>query len=112
MIACIDRVRATSASAMMAIGVILVVAAVLHANWIPYRAHDDFGALVRSQGGSLSHSETYPDTYRLMSAQRRMLQNAYVGVSGLVLLTVGAVGLTRADTDRASLTSRPRASEV
>jgi hypothetical protein len=97
---------------MLTIGVILIVAALVHAIWIPSQAHDDFGALVRSQGGSLSHSETYPDTYRLLSAQRRMLQNAYVGVSGLVLLTVGAVGLTRADTDRASLTSRLRGSEV
>jgi hypothetical protein len=45
-------------------------------------AHDDFSALVQRAGGSMSHSATYPDTYRALSAQRRMLQNGYLGAGG------------------------------
>lgn len=35
------------------------------------------------------------DTYRLMSAQRRMLQNAYVALSGLLLVGLGGAAMVR-----------------
>jgi hypothetical protein len=76
-------------------GVALLLVAFTQAAAIPRHAHEDFAALVRAHGGGMSHSATYPDTYRLMSANRRMLQNVYLGGSGLVLFTVGCVGLMR-----------------
>lgn len=76
-------------------GVALLLVAFTQAAAIPRQAHDDFAALVRAHGGGMSHSATYPDTYRQMSANRRMLQNAYLGGSGLVLFTLGCVGLMR-----------------
>jgi len=50
-------------------------------------------ALIGARGGSMSHSATYPDTYRLIAAQSRMLQNAYLGLTGVASVTVGAIGV-------------------
>ena len=36
---------------------------------------------------------THPDTYRQIAAQSRMLQNAYLGLTGVALVTVGAFGV-------------------
>jgi hypothetical protein len=94
----IDRVTRTVTSSMaaglLAIGALLVVVAFFAAGLIPQQAHRDFDRLVVSMGGGMSHTPTYPDVYRQMSANRRMLQNAYVGGSGLILLTAGAFGLS------------------
>jgi hypothetical protein len=84
-------------AAFFLVGVALILVAFTQAASIPRQAHDDFGALVQAHGGGMTHSATYPDTYRQMSANRRLLQNAYLGGSGLVLLAVGCVGLTRAE---------------
>jgi type IV secretory pathway component VirB8 len=78
-------------------GIVLLLIALVTASVIPLRAHDDFGVLVQAQGGGMSHTANYPDVYRQMSAQRRMLQNAYVGGAGLVFLAVGVAGLVRRD---------------
>jgi hypothetical protein len=78
-----------------AVGAVLITVAFAQAALIPHRAHDDFSALLQAHGGGMTHTATYPDTYRLMSANRRMLQNIYLGGSGLVLLAVGCAGLTR-----------------
>jgi hypothetical protein len=86
-----------AAPSLFLIGIVLVVVAYLQAGSIPRLAHDDFGVLVQRVGGSMSHSATYPDTYRAMSAQRRMLQNAYLGGAGLVLMTIGGLALLRAE---------------
>ena len=75
------------------VGTALLVVAYVQVGAIPHQAHDDFGALIRAQGGSMSHSTTYPDTYRLMAAQTLMLQNAYLGLTGLALVTIGAIGV-------------------
>jgi hypothetical protein len=85
------------------IGLILVVVAYAQAGAIPRLAHDDFGRLVQAAGGSMSHSPTYPDTYRAMSAQVRMLQNAYLGGGGLILMVMGGVALLRVDEAWATL---------
>jgi hypothetical protein len=87
----------TAALSLFLIGLVLVVVAYAQAAGIPLRAHDDFSRLVQRAGGSMSHSATYPDTYRAMSAQVRMLQNAYLGGGGLILMVLGGVALLRVD---------------
>jgi hypothetical protein len=79
---------------MLLVGAVLLTVAFVQAAAIPSLAHGDFGELIVSVGGSMSHSATYPDTYRQIAAQGRMLQNAYLGLTGLVLVTVGAIGVT------------------
>ena len=86
----VTRVRASLV--LILVGAVLLVSAFVRVPGIPLAAHDDFGALIRAQGGSMSHSGTYPDTYRTIAAQSRMLQNAYLGFTGLALVTVGAIG--------------------
>lgn len=88
--------RAPWALLALAVGAALVIAAYLQAGAIPFAAHDDFGVLIRSQGGSMSHSPTYPDTFRQTAAHVRMLQNAYLGVTGILLVAIGAFGLVGA----------------
>jgi hypothetical protein len=80
----------------LALGAMLVLVAFLSASAIPHQAHRDFDALVQSYGArGLTHTPNYPDVYRRMSADRRLVQNGYIGVSGLVLLAAGAFGMTR-----------------
>ena len=85
--------RAPWALLTLLVGAALLTVAYLQAGAIPFLAHDDFGALIRAQGGSMSHSAEYPSTFRQTAANVRMLQNAYLGVTGVVLVTVGALGL-------------------
>ncbi len=87
--------RVPVALGFMLVGAILLVTAFVRAGTIPPAAHHDFGALIRAHVGSvsMSHSPTYPDTYRLIAAQSRMLQNAYLGLTGVALVTVGAIGV-------------------
>jgi hypothetical protein len=84
---------------LVAVGTMLVVVAFLSASAIPRQAHRDFDALVQSYGG-LAHTANYPDVYRRMSADRRLVQNGYIGVSGLVVLAAGAFGMTRERSER------------
>jgi hypothetical protein len=58
---------------------------------IPSEADKDFIEYVRANGGLTSPG--FPDAFRQMHAERRMLQNSYVGGSGLVLLAAGSFGL-------------------
>ena len=91
--------RGRAALVLMVVGAVLLITAFVGAGGIPRAAHDDFGALIRSLG-SISHTATYPDTYRLMAAQSRMLQNAYIGLTGVALVTVGAIGAVSAGESR------------
>lgn len=93
----LTRVRA--APLLMFVGAVLLITAFVRAGDIPRAAHHDFGVLLRSLG-TMSHSATYPDTYRLMAAQSRMLQNAYMGLTGVALVTVGAIGAVAAGESR------------
>ncbi len=86
------RARRSLSTWFLATGAVLIIVAILTAPAIPRQAHRDFDALVQYYGG-LSHPPNYPDVYRRMSADRRFLQNAYVGVSGLALLAAGAFGM-------------------
>lgn len=90
------RNRVRWAVLLLLVGTVLLVVAFVQAGAIPLKAHDDFGTLLRAQGGSMSHSATYPDTYRQIAAQSRMLQSAYLGLAGVALVTVGAVGVVGA----------------
>jgi len=79
---------------LLLVGAALLIVAFVQVAAIPRLAHEDFGQLIASQGGSMSHSPTYPDTFRQIAAHSRMLQNAYLGLTGLALATVGAIGVT------------------
>ena len=80
---------------LVAIGIGLVILAWVSAAGIPKAAHKDFDHLVRSVGGRMSHTPNFPDAFKQMSANRRILQNFYVGASGLICLTIGLANLKR-----------------
>jgi hypothetical protein len=70
-------------------GIGLLVLAWISAAFIPSQAQKDFDRLVRAAGGSMSHTPNFPDTYKQMSANRRMLQSFYLGAAGLICLGAG-----------------------
>ncbi len=83
------------ASAITLLGAVLLIVALVDLIGAPERAHRAFDALVQSRGGSMSHSPTYPDTYRSLAAQAIYLRDALLGGAGVVLLGVGAAALLR-----------------
>lgn len=78
-----------SAKVVTFIGVGLLALAWVAAAFIPSEAQKDFDRLVQASGGSMSHTANFPDTYKQMSANRRMLQNFYIGAAGLICLGAG-----------------------
>jgi hypothetical protein len=95
--------RRPLATAIAALGVTLVVVALIDLAGAPERAHRAFDHLVQAQGGSMSHSPTYPDTYRTFAAQAVYLRDALIGSAGLVLTGIGTSALLREEHDRASV---------
>lgn len=87
--------RRPLAAACAVLGAVLVVAAFLSAGAAPRRAHDAFSELVAAQGGSMTHSATYPDTFRQFAAQARLVQSALVGGTGIVLVAIGTAAAVR-----------------
>jgi hypothetical protein len=85
--------RAPWPAVFLLAGALLLLVAIVQAGTIPRAANDDYGALMRAQGGSAAHFPTHPDAYRQIAAQSRMLQNAYLGLTGVALVTVGAFGV-------------------
>jgi hypothetical protein len=85
------------AALIAVIGAALIVVALADLAGAPRRAHDAFNLLVQAQGGSMSHSPTYPDTYRTLAAQAIYLRDALVGGAGVVLLGVGTGALLRSE---------------
>jgi hypothetical protein len=83
------------ASVMLVVGIVLLLVAGAQAAEIPVRAHDDFGALIVRKG-VMSNPPDYASVYRRMSADRRMLRNAYVGGEGPILFAAGSFGLVSA----------------
>jgi hypothetical protein len=73
-------------------GVGLLMFAYQGATQIPELVEKDFGAYVRAAGGTLSSTPNFPDAFKQMHVERRLLQNGYIGGSGLVLLAAGAFG--------------------
>jgi hypothetical protein len=77
------------------VGIALLVVAWVSAVFIPTQARSDFSRLVRDSGGSLSTPGDYMGMYQQMCASRRMLQDLYVGVAGLICLSIGLAGWTK-----------------
>jgi uncharacterized membrane protein len=71
------------------VGIALLVLAWVLAAFIPSEAEKDFDRLVVAAGGRFSSTPNFPDIYKQMSANRRMLQNFYIGAAGLVCLGAG-----------------------
>lgn len=90
-------VRRLLAAACAALGATLVVGAIVFAGAAPERAHDAFGDLVVTQGGSMTHSATYPDTFREFSTHARLVQSLLVGGTGIVLVAIGTAVVLRGD---------------
>ncbi len=76
-------------------GIGLLVFAWVSAAFIPAQANKDFDGLVRAAGGQMSHTPGFPDAYKQMSANRRMLQNFYIGAAGLICLGTGLASRKR-----------------
>jgi hypothetical protein len=76
------------------IGIALIVIAWSSAAGIPEAANRDFDRLVQASGG-MSHTANFPDVYKQMCANRRILQNFYIGAAGLICLAVGLGNLNR-----------------
>jgi hypothetical protein len=84
----------TAAAVLMTVGAILLGIAYAQATSIPKDADNDFFELVQAAGGSMTFSAPgFPEAYKQMSANRRLLQNAYIGFGGVALLTAGGFGL-------------------
>ena len=89
--------RRLLAAACAVLGAVLVVVAFASAGAAPQRAHADFSELVVAQGGSMTHSATYPDTFRQFAAHARLLQSLLVGGTGIVLVAIGSAAVVRDD---------------
>jgi hypothetical protein len=77
---------------MAIIGALLIGCAFYSAEHIPTKANADFYEFARSQP---MNNPGFPEAFMQMHAQRRLLQNFYLGGVGLVLLFVGASTLCR-----------------
>ncbi len=71
------------------IGITLLIIAWVSAAVIPIQARNDFTRLVHESGGSLSTPGDYMGIYQQICANRRMLQDFYIGMAGLICLGVG-----------------------
>jgi len=82
-------------SILIVVGVVMILLAMLLAMFIPWSAHKDWDRFTKAYG-RVRATPDYPSVYRQMSAQRRMLQNLYLGFAGLICLGVGLGHLSRA----------------
>jgi ABC-type lipoprotein release transport system permease subunit len=80
---------------LVGVGIFLIVTAFISASGIPEAAQKDFDRLVRNAGGHMSHTPNFPDAYKQMSSNRRLLQNFYIGAAGLICLAVGLSNCTK-----------------
>ena len=74
------------------IGVTLVIFAWASATSIPNAANEEFRNFASGSDDPTTRSASFPELFKQMSAQRRMLQNFYVGTAGLICLAVGLNG--------------------
>ena len=88
--------RRVISSVVLLAGIALVSLAYTHAAGIPVASDNDFDEFVRSKGGLLVGG-VGGDAFRQMSANRRLLQNFYLGGAGLILLAAGCFGLVVID---------------
>jgi hypothetical protein len=73
------------------VGAALLVFAWASAANIPNAADNDYTefAVAASVKGAHTSTANFPDAFKQMSAQRRMLQNFYVGAAALICLAAG-----------------------
>lgn len=79
-------------------GTILIVLAWLSTMGIPKETHKEVMRLITDTGGNTSAVQQNYAPYSQIVANSRMLQNAYVGVAGLLLLAAGLASGCRKDT--------------
>ena len=73
-------------------GLALLCFAAITATSIPGKTKQDFDEYVARRGGSMTHSQTFPDTFMLASTLARSLNNFWIGGTGLVFLAFGLAG--------------------
>jgi hypothetical protein len=89
--------RKIASALLLVIGLVIVGLAHTQAASIPEAADGDLSELVRKAGGSLGSVPGFAESYKQMNANRRILQNAYIGGGGLVLFAAGIFGLIFGD---------------
>ncbi|MFX0201617.1 MAG: hypothetical protein ACFFCW_36340 [Candidatus Hodarchaeota archaeon] len=77
------------------IGVALLLIALISATRIPWAANKDFDRWLESTRHRVSYTPGFPDVYKQICANRRILQNFYIGAAGLICLAVGLGNLNR-----------------
>ena len=82
----------THALIMVILGVLLLGGAFYSAEQIPLKARGDFLEYAKSNP---INSPGFPEAFMQMHAQRRLLQNFYLGAAGSVLLFVGTQAFCR-----------------
>ena len=80
------------ASVMVICGVLVLAWAFYSAQDIPMKARADFYEYAKSNP---LNSPGFPEAFMQMQTQRRLLQNFYLGATGLILLLAGTRGLYR-----------------
>ncbi|MFA5863476.1 MAG: hypothetical protein WC975_02185 [Phycisphaerae bacterium] len=90
-------------------GAVLLAVAWLSAGRIPKEANEDYWRLVRNAGGHLSSTPGFPDAYKQMCTNSRLLQNFYLGGAGLICLAIGLTGIGRQVEPEGSDDAKPRA---
>ena len=81
-------------------GIALIIIAWCLAARIPKVTYDDLNRAIKRRGIGFGDTGI---AYRKMCADRRILQNFYIGASGLILLGIGIVNInknTKVDWDR------------
>jgi hypothetical protein len=72
---------------LIVLGALLLAAAWYSAREIPLKARADFFEYAKSNP---INNPGFPEAFMQMEANRRLLQNFYLGAAGLVFLAVGA----------------------
>lgn len=90
------NIRRIIATLLVVLGAGLSIFAFHAAKQIPSLAEADFNtfavAKIKADGGFWSHAPGVPESIKQMDVDRRLLQNGYIGASGLVLLATGTFG--------------------
>ncbi|MBA2750038.1 MAG: hypothetical protein H0U45_15245 [Tatlockia sp.] len=93
-----QRLRGLSLNYILAgVGILLVAIAFIRAPFIPQQAEQDYQQKMQKEFERAGHSSIEiepgePIFYQQVSANSRMLQNGYLGATGIVMLAAGAFG--------------------
>ncbi len=92
----IQRLRISLDRILAGTGIILIAIAFINASFIPEQAEQDLRQRVQQEVAQTGRSAILPEEsifYRQIRAHSRMLQNSYLGATGIVLLAAGAFGM-------------------